>query len=781
MNGSTLSLVLLTFAGCAGAGAAFLSYGGLPVLPAFLYGALSALAAGALSRVSGMRRLWILAAAAAAGLFLLYHWREGLLHSAAVLSYSFFDTFAAPYHLDLDKPFLMDPAIGGESAETAVLLFLAWCFAAGAMHPLTRLACGALSLLLTLCGLYFAVEPPLYTVLLSAAYWAAIPVMAAGRKQTPAEGAAFLSVLIMGALLLIAVPPSRYKEPDMLSKLSDTIAAWTDGSWFHGGSAFSTVMTGTEGKGRLGETDGLRYTGRQIIRVTSSAAEHRLYIRSWTGSLYEDNQWKLLPESRYRDVSPLFENNQGAWYNQSAWLMEIAKQNPAIASAMNGYLKDPPDFPSRRQFFSVPLVYEYTDQLFLPYDISFAAAGLFRYDQAPVSRDGSAYEAYRWAFPLSAAYALVGEGRFDDPYWRAYVNMEKEYRTFTHDTYTDVPEALRPVLAAVLPIPKASTNEEKRRWIRTVQKYFSDYYTYTIRPGKTPAGEDFISYFLQTQKEGYCTAFASAGVMFLRAAGIPARYVTGVTVSAEELQEGDRTAEGYVTMDVNDRHAHAWTEIYVDGIGWRPVEFTPGYEGGEDPIPTPPENRPDRTDPGQDQNPSEKPEQSPPEQNPKSNSSPDQPKPQPPVAQSPAPRPVPGGTSAGWTGILFPLLVIAAMVCAAAWAIRRRIGKADRILQSAASARDRSRLFGYLLRLTAWADHGAPTESYTAWAACCEKDPRFAGLSRVTALFMKARFSGMAFTEEEQQETLRLIREMRSRCLAPLTGRAKWKFLFRSL
>ena len=538
-------------------------------------------------------------------------------------------------------------------------------------------------------------------------------------------------------------------------------------------------MTGTEGKGRLGETEGLRYTGRQIIRVTSPAVEHRLYIRSWTGALYEDNQWKLLPESRYQPVVRLFDNNQGAWYNQSAWLMEIGNQDRAIASAMNGYLKNPPDFASRRQFFSVPLVYEYTDQLFLPYDISFAAAGLFHYDQAPRSRDGSAYEAYRWSLPLSAAYALTREGRFDDPYWRAYINMERDYRAFAYDTYTEVPDSLRAVLAAALPLQKASTNEEKRHWIRTVQKYFSDYYTYTIRPGRTPEGADFISYFLQTQKEGYCSAFASAGVMFLRAAGIPARYVTGVTVGADELSQADRTAEGYFTMDVNDRHAHAWAEMYVDGIGWRPVEFTPGYEGGEDPIPTPPETRPDSPAPDGDR---QNPDPNPPRQDQQPGESPKQQNPpQQSVMQRPVPQPVPAGYSGSLSGILCALFTLAALIGAAVWAIRRRIRKAEQILRSAASPAERSRIFAYLLRLTAWAGHESPGKSYTAWAAHCGKDPRFEGITRVTALLMKARFSGTPFTEEEQKETLRLVCDMRRRCLSPLEGRAKWKFLLRSL
>ena len=784
MRLSYLSSALLTWAGCSGTAAAFLSYGHISILPAFLYGAAAALLVLGLGRLSSRQRILALGLLALAGLLLAWHWRTGLSYSADALSYTFLDTFSDPYHLDLDKPFLADPALGGGDALTALLLALVWCFAAGAWHAVTRLVCAVLSLLVMLLGLYFAVEPPLYAVLLSTAYWASIPVLALRRRVPAAEGLSLLSVLFMGMLLLIAMPPSRYKEPDLLSSLSDTIIAWTDGSWFHGGSAFSAVMTGTEGRGRLGASDGLRYTGRQMIRISSIPEAHRLYIRSWIGSRYEDNQWKDLPDARYADVQSLFDHNQGAWYNQSAWLMEIAAQNPSIADALNGYLKDPPALASRRHFFSVPMVYEYTDQLFLPYDISFAADRLFRYDRAPETKDGKAYEAYQWAFPLSAAYALVREGQSGDPYWRAYQHMEADYRHFAYDAYTDVPDQVRAALSSQLAIPQVTTDEQKRQWIRTVQKYLSDYYTYTIRPGRTPENADFISYFLQEQKEGYCTYFASAGVMFLRAAGIPARYVTGVTVGPEEWAGGSRTPEGYVQMDVNDRHAHAWAEIYVDGIGWRPVEFTPGYTGSEDPIPTPPENRGKSDSPEPPQQP-EKPKDTPQQPNaPQHNdqSQPDQSQQTPPkMPQQPqtVPAPAPGGTSL--TGFLGLLLLLAAVLAGAFWYIRRRLQTIPHLLSRAETDQDVERIFAYLLRLTAWAGHDAPKDSYRLWALQCEKDPRFIGLSSFLALALKARFSGAPLSPAEREEALQLAAAMRVRCLTPLTGRAKWSFLLRSL
>ena len=66
--------------------------------------------------------------------------------------------------------------------------------------------------------------------------------------------------------------------------------------------------------------------------------------------------------------------------------------------------------------------------------------------------------------------------------------------------------------------------------------------------------------------------FASAGVLLLRAAGVPARYVEGYVVS-----EGDITPETWLA--VPDSQAHAWAEVYVPGMGFLPVEMTPGYGG----------------------------------------------------------------------------------------------------------------------------------------------------------------------------------------------------------
>lgn len=61
--------------------------------------------------------------------------------------------------------------------------------------------------------------------------------------------------------------------------------------------------------------------------------------------------------------------------------------------------------------------------------------------------------------------------------------------------------------------------------------------------------------------------------------GIKARYVSGYAVSTSKFK---KDSDGNYTAEVLDNQAHAWTEIYIDSVGWVPVEMTPGNKTGID-------------------------------------------------------------------------------------------------------------------------------------------------------------------------------------------------------
>lgn len=114
--------------------------------------------------------------------------------------------------------------------------------------------------------------------------------------------------------------------------------------------------------------------------------------------------------------------------------------------------------------------------------------------------------------------------------------------------------------------------EDPLESLRRIEEELTSF-TYTKKPRRMPEkiadGETFLEYFLLEGREGYCTHFATAFVLLARAQGLPARYVQGFCVP----MKGKGEASVYGDM------AHAWPEIYFDGVGWIPFEPTPGYAG----------------------------------------------------------------------------------------------------------------------------------------------------------------------------------------------------------
>jgi len=109
---------------------------------------------------------------------------------------------------------------------------------------------------------------------------------------------------------------------------------------------------------------------------------------------------------------------------------------------------------------------------------------------------------------------------------------------------------------------------------------------YNLYARQTPIGADPVDHFLfGSTKEGYCDLFASSMVLMARAQGIPARLATGYFPIS-----GKRNRQGWYTVKASE--AHAWAELYFEGIGWVPFDPTegaiavPGGERGEPTITT---------------------------------------------------------------------------------------------------------------------------------------------------------------------------------------------------
>ncbi|MCC6709234.1 MAG: DUF3488 domain-containing transglutaminase family protein [Gammaproteobacteria bacterium] len=111
---------------------------------------------------------------------------------------------------------------------------------------------------------------------------------------------------------------------------------------------------------------------------------------------------------------------------------------------------------------------------------------------------------------------------------------------------------------------RAETRQEDAIIARALDFYRAGKFVYSLTPPTLPG--DTVDDFLFTTHEGFCEHFASSFVMLMRAAGIPARVVTG-------YQGGEYNEVGEY-MVVRQRDAHAWAEVYLDGRGWARVDPT---------------------------------------------------------------------------------------------------------------------------------------------------------------------------------------------------------------
>jgi transglutaminase-like putative cysteine protease len=89
-------------------------------------------------------------------------------------------------------------------------------------------------------------------------------------------------------------------------------------------------------------------------------------------------------------------------------------------------------------------------------------------------------------------------------------------------------------------------------------------FVYTLSPPLL--GDNGIDEFLFDTRRGFCEHFAGAFVFLMRAAGLPARVVTG-------YQGGEvNPVDGYLLVRQSD--AHAWAEVWLAGRGWTRVDPT---------------------------------------------------------------------------------------------------------------------------------------------------------------------------------------------------------------
>ena len=427
----------------------------------------------------------------------------------------------------------------------------------------------ALTLPPLLPGLLADLYPDWLPFMALAACWCVMLLTALCRWAAPDRRgrltlAVFPAVALTLALITLLFPREDYARPDwarraegslldLTGRLSDYLPHWD------GGPFRSTVTyVGAAEEADLAHAGPLSYTGRTVLRVTSDY-DGLMYLRGSSLALYEDGVWKALPNGTYEgywsgqepEVSPLY---FPAMLEQRGAVYTVTVDNVGSVGrcVYVPYFPLPQDV-NESGMLPVEDAYYARKQGQWSHTVTFVDLNLFGlggYNSIPRDSSGS--------FVIDGNYFV-----YETAGSTAQTNLSA-YAGYVYENYLDVPEDLREVLeqySAAYPYGYFHPVLMARQF----GSYLDAICEYDANAPAAPEGVDPVYYFLYESHRGYCMHYASAVTLMLRAAGVPARYVSGF---AAEVSPGRQT-------DVPDRAAHAWVEVWVDGFGWYPVEVTP--------------------------------------------------------------------------------------------------------------------------------------------------------------------------------------------------------------
>ena len=127
-----------------------------------------------------------------------------------------------------------------------------------------------------------------------------------------------------------------------------------------------------------------------------------------------------------------------------------------------------------------------------------------------------------------------------------------------------VPPGFNPRAVALAAEWREASRSDEEILERAVAFLRQGRYTYTLEPPLL--GRHSVDEFLFETRAGFCEHYASAFAFLMRAAGVPARIITG-------YQGGELNAfDNIITVRQSD--AHAWTEVFLGKRGWVRIDPT---------------------------------------------------------------------------------------------------------------------------------------------------------------------------------------------------------------
>ncbi|MCR4716500.1 MAG: hypothetical protein K5656_04895 [Lachnospiraceae bacterium] len=386
-------------------------------------------------------------------------------------------------------------------------------------------------------------------------------------------------ILSFTGLLMLIVPQAGFELNSPLNKMKTRANDTVNKVLSYGIYSLFPIDMNRTNSGELSNASTIRYDGQIDLKVTmADYGESRTYLRNYVGVNYNPYNFKwgtnnqmtddiLVDDTDYTARALEYDYNNDQIISNTKRVMDIKVVDANIVSKYSMFMP----------YYTV-LDGDYSSKSF---GMAFPKNSNLLYDNR--------YTFYTVDESEDNLDDFYGElfnktGSFGGEY---YDSMKKMYDNLAVYGYCDVPKANIDVIDEFL--KKYDIKASDKDVVNKVVKVLADNYNYTLKPGSVPRNEDYVNFFLKSNKKGYCMHFASAATLIYRRLGIPARYVEGYVIDRENFEyskdEEELSINDYVsgdaynddivqTISLPDSNGHAWVEVYVYGFGWQPVEVT---------------------------------------------------------------------------------------------------------------------------------------------------------------------------------------------------------------
>ena len=289
------------------------------------------------------------------------------------------------------------------------------------------------------------------------------------------------------------------------------------------------------------------------LKVTMEMPES-LHLRGFTGTVFSENVWKPLEtESLVKNKDLLY------WLNLNAFTQD--SQFAAAAAALE----------LEQNHMEIENVGACSAYLYVPFSLC-DGDYLYKENLNTGGAYGNGERSYSYQALTGGADAvsqvLSHLQSSQEETVTAYRKAESAYRKIVRTQYLQVPDEVKLLLG--------------EQWNDLASKY-GGVSQLTVDQGQECALRFLGSCFPESgipegmelpldQARGTPYQYATVAVLTMRYFGIPARYAEGYLITEQMAQN----AEAGKAITVDSTCAWAWAEIYQDGIGWIPIDLTPG-------------------------------------------------------------------------------------------------------------------------------------------------------------------------------------------------------------